>query len=368
MRNIYGVISLITFLVLITVGSFALLKPISVIDNPETIWIAWIILIITSSIAIRYSYFSIYLQGVNKIALLRRWETFTSLGNTLSSIAILLNNGGLLALIIVTQSWLIIGLFGIRYLCYNCTANKFGYKNNSDSQNLFKSIWPNTWKSGTGVLMGFGAFHASGVILAQLATPSQTASYLLALRFIHTISQFSQAPFYTKIPVLARNYAEGNLKILVYTAANGMRLSYWVFIFGFIIVAVFLSPLLKLIDSNVPFIAAPIWYLLGVAVFAERYGAMHLNLFSMTNKIITHIANGVSGVIFLILSYILFSKFGVLAFPIGLLISYIGFYCWYSAIHSYRAFNLNFWTFENSIVFPPLFILLVYLTIEIFFL
>jgi hypothetical protein len=87
---------------------------------------------------------------------------------------------------------------------------------------------------------------------------------------------------------------------------------------------------------------------MGLSMFAERYGAMHIQLYSTTNHIIWHIANGVSGVIYLIVVLILFKQIGVYSFPLGTLISYLGFYCWYSAMHSYRAFGLDFWTFERS--------------------
>jgi hypothetical protein len=99
---------------------------------------------------------------------------------------------------------------------------------------------------------------------------------------------------------------------------------------------------------------------MGVAIFAERYGAMHLNLYSTTNHIISHVANGVAGVLFVAVSMGLASRAGVFAFPLGLLVGNLGFYAWYSALHSYRAFHLRFWSFERGIVLPPLAIVLLY--------
>ncbi len=96
-------------------------------------------------------------------------------------------------------------------------------------------------------------------------------------------------------------------------------------------------------------------------MFAERYGAMHLNLYSTTNHIISHVANGVSGVVFVVVSALLVPRAGVYAFPAGLLAGNLGFYAWYSALHSYRAFNLRFWSFERWSMLPPLTIVLLYI-------
>jgi hypothetical protein len=91
---------------------------------------------------------------------------------------------------------------------------------------------------------------------------------------------------------------------------------------------------------------------------------MHIQLYSITNHIIWHTANGVSGIIYLVVALALFKQIGVYAFPIGTLIGYLGFYGWYSAIHSYRAFGLKFWEFEKPIMIPPLLSILICIFFE----
>jgi len=49
---------------------------------------------------------------------------------------------------------------------------------------------------------------------------------------------------------------------------------------------------------------------------------------------------------------------GIGAFPIGLLIANVGFYSWYCAIHSYRAYALRFPRFEMETA-APAFVLMV---------
>jgi O-antigen/teichoic acid export membrane protein len=214
--------------------------------------------------------------------------------------------------------------------------------------------------------MGYGLVQISGVIYAQFGTTSGVASYLLALRLMQTISQFSQAPFYSKLPLLAKLRSEGNLEQQVKVAKRGMLLAYWTYVAGFIGLGVLATPLLKLIGGNAEFVSPLLWCIMGLSMFAERYGAMHIQLYSTTNHIIWHIANGVSGIIYLVVALALFKQIGVYAFPVGTFAGYFGFYCWYSAMHSYRAFGLNFWKFERSVMFIPLLIMLIYLTGTLF--
>ena len=95
--------------------------------------------------------------------------------------------------------------------------------------------------------MSFGIFQGSGIVYAQFGSASSVASYLLALRIIHVISTISQAPFYTKLPMLARLRSQGDLGQQVQLAKRGMSISYWVYVLGFIAVGILADPFLILI-------------------------------------------------------------------------------------------------------------------------
>jgi hypothetical protein len=178
------------------------------------------------------------------------------------------------------------------------------------------------------------------------------------------VSQLSQAPFYSKLPLLARLRSEGNLEKQIQVAKRGMTLAYWTYAIGFIMLGLFATPLLKLIGSNAEFVTPLLWGIMGLSMFAERYGAMHIHLYSTTNHIIWHIATGVSGIIYLVVSLSLFSRIDVYAFPLGTLIGYLAFFSWYSAMHSYKFFGLNFWKFEKFTMIPPLLCILIFILFE----
>jgi hypothetical protein len=211
---------------------------------------------------------------------------------------------------------------------------------------MMTRLWPATWRSGVGVLMSFGLIQATGLVNAQFATAADSASYMLCLRIMQLISTFSQAPFYSKLPLLPRLRAEGNIKALLEVASNGMRKSLWTYSLGFATAGLLGPIILGNLRSNVEFPQPIFWVILGAMFFVERYAAMHLHLYSTTNHIITHIANGVTGLLVIASTLALLPLLGLLALPTGLLVGYVGFYSWYPVRYAYREFKMRFVAFE----------------------
>ncbi len=361
MYTIYAYLTPIVFLVLAVGGSLALIKPISYIEDAQSGWISWIVILITTTLIFRGTIYTNYLQGINKIALLRRWQAIFALGAILTSFIVLILDGNILALVIANQSWSLINVIRNYYFSRNVESGKFReFKKKGRDKEIYDAVWPSAWRSGIGLILYSLVVQASGLIYAQVGSVTNIASYLLGLKVLNSIRSFSQAPFYSKIPLLSRLRAEGNLEKQISLAQRGMGLSYWIFVLCFISVGILAKPLLAMIGSNAEFVNPLLWTFMGLGYFFERYGAMHLQLYSTTNHIIWHIANGVSGIIYLVSSLILLNYIDVYAFPIGIILAQLGFYTWYSAKHSYRTFNLNFWDFEKKSVIIPLVLILIF--------
>ena len=362
MRVVCSRLGILWTMFLVIFGTLALVKPVSLTQDTFSAWVAWGVILVVSTVTLRGNIYSSYLQGINQIVLLRRWEAITSLGAIVTSFLVLILGGGILGLVVAHQGWQVLNILRNRWLSSVVEDGRFkSFARKKKNKKVFDAIWPSAWRSGVGHFMSYGLIQASGVMYAQVGTASGVASYLLALRLIQTVSQFSQAPFYSKLPVLARLFAEAKKDELVTLAKRGMGLSYWCYVAGFIGLGIAGEPLLKFIGSNADFPTSLLWSLMGLAFFVERYGAMHLQLYSITNHIIWHIANGIAGFIYILVCFMSFKLVDVYAFPLGLMAGYLGFYSWYSAIHSYRAFNLSFITFEKSTIFAPLCVIIIYI-------
>jgi len=358
---VYKRLSIFVFFLAISLGSLAVWKPISESTEPHLSWVAWFMVVITSAITVYGNIYIAYLQGINEIARIQRWQMFFSIVSIVTSSIILFFSESLFLLTLSSQSWLIANIIFNRRL-----RNVFPSKNAKLSPHIWNIVWPAAWRSGIGILMSAGLIQISGVIYAQLADAAKTASYLLGLQIMRAIANFSNAPFYSKIPMFSKLYAKNSLEQLIELASKGMFLTYWTFIIGFITFGVLAEGLLSFIGSNISFPEPLIWCLLGLAFFFERYGGMHIQLYSTSNHIIWHITTGIGGGIMILTSIVLFPFLDMLAFPLSILAGYLGFYSWYAASHSYKEFKLKFWIFERKVMLPPLCIALIYSSIDIY--
>jgi len=370
MFYLYIGISIVSFLLLILVGSIAFIKPINVTSDPFLGWTSWTVISIVSSITLYGRIYSNYLLGLNKVALVNRWQAIASMGSILSSFTVLMLNGNILALVISNQIWNVFRILIIKRLCYFEQNKKFAEINHDKKFNIsiFHSVWPAAWRSGIASLMSNGIVQLTGVMYAQTADAKDLASYLLGLRLITTVKNFALAPFYSKLPLIATLRAESNNTSILEVARRGMFLSYVVFVVGFILIGGLGQTLFVWIGSNADFPSQTLWILLGIAFFIHRYGGMHMQLYNSTNHVISHIADGISGALFLLTSFALLQHIGVLAFPIGMLVGYLGFYSWYAAMYSYKLLSLSFVKFEMKTSFGPFVLLIIYIAFSYFLL
>ncbi len=356
---LFNWMSLIVFFLLISVGSWTLLNPIKQLAHPTDGWIAWVLVIIGTTINFWGNAYAVYLQGINRITEFRRYETFFSLGSILGSSIVLLWDANLMTLIAINQFWVIASVARNRYLCIK--YNEGGFEQNNKvifDRIILCEIWPSAWKSGLGVLMSYGLIQSSSLFYAQNSHIAQVSSYLFAMRVMQLILTFAQAPFYSKLPILSQLYAKGKTVEIIQLAQTGMMRAHWVFVIGVVSVAILASPIMKLIGSQILFVDPKLWALISLSFFIERYGAMHLQLYSISNQIVWHIANGMTGTIYIICTLWLYRSIGVYSFPISLIISYSMFYTWFSTLKSVREFKMDLWKFETRSALIPVIIII----------
>lgn len=358
MRHIYNRVGILAFVVAATAGSLAVAGPIGQLDESRGGWAAWAVIAVAGSIGLRSGMYSTYLQGAEQIALYRRWEILIGIVSASVGCVILIAGGGLLEIVVSTQIGVLVNAWVNRKLAISVSSPEEWTQRPIVDKSVMDAVWPAAWRSGIGVLMSAGVIQGTGVMYAQLSSPEESAPYLLALRLIQTIRTFANVPFYTRLPNLAKLYAEGRMERSVEIARIGMHWTNWMVLAGVLGVGLFGEALLELINSKTSFVALAIWGMLGLAILVERVGAMHLQLYSTTNHVVWHIANGVSGIIMLTAIPFAYERFGVLGFPLGILIGYVTFYVPYSMRLSYRAFKLRITDMDLSASVIPVLLLL----------
>jgi O-antigen/teichoic acid export membrane protein len=359
MRAIYWRLTLLLGMLLGLGGTWVLLRPLAALPEPHVGWISWVLIYANTLLVFQGNAFSNWLQGTNQIAVLRRWETITSLGAILTSFILLNSGAGLLSLVTATQVWGAMGVARNVWLAFQVLDGRLRTLwLGPYSTDVFGIVWPSAWRAGIGVAMSQGVTQCSGLIYAQLGQSQSVASYLLALRLQVTLAAMANAPFASKLPLFARWWAEGAKDRIVATTLRAMRLTLWSVVVPLVGLGLLGPWLLKWIGSRTPFPDTWIWWTLGGAIFAERFGAMHLQLFSLGNRIVWHVANGVTGGIAVCSAAVMFSQLGVTALPLGLLLGNVLFYCPYAVRLSHRQFHFGPKRLEIETVLPSLLLLL----------
>ena len=356
MKSIYFWLSIVVFIFMLTFGTWSMKRPVSLLIIEKQAWIAWGVIIFSTVIKFYGTIYQNYLEGLNKVALVRKTESIISTGLIFLSIIVLYCDGGILQLIIVFQGFSLLNFLANFFIARRIEDKRLiRFSKIPFNKDFFLQIWRPAWRSGISGLMSIGLTNLSGVLYAQIGSVHLVAGYLLALRIINQVKEVSLAPFYSKIPLMSRLRVEGNKKELISIAKKGMLISHSVFILSVIFVSIFSSYILELINSNVSFVTKDFWILLSFAFFVHRYGAMHMQLYLTTNDVKSHIADGISGLVFILVSYLLIRDFDIYAFPIGMIAGYLGFYAIYSAKLSLKNLALNFFNFElKALIFPLL--------------
>ncbi len=329
-RN-YFYLGIVCFVSLLLAGTASVKAPITNSSSPLESWVAWFVLILSTSCIIYGNKYVAVLHGLHKIAESQRVMALSSvLATVLSSILILA--GAELYIVIIAYNLVSASsvLFNWHLTNLLLKANKLLPEGDEatigPNDKLSKLIFGAAWKSALGVLMSVGIIQFSGLAAANFLSASDAAMYLLSLQLIKAISSFSQAPFYTKIPNFAGYFATGNSKALKSLSfkAQLQSLAFFCLVSSFLLLSFPFIEMFTNFNAQLP--SPSLWVLMAGGILIERAGAMQLQLYSLTNNIIWHYLNGITGVAMVVLSLLFYSYLGVLSFPLALFISYLAIY------------------------------------------
>ncbi|MEP4535157.1 MAG: hypothetical protein ABJ004_18820 [Cyclobacteriaceae bacterium] len=312
------------------------------------------ILILGSSTKLFGNVFLSILTGANKIPLINNWESLFGFINLTSSIILFFTVPNIFVIIINQQMWYILSVVRNYFLVKKTFPNL--NKSHFDVA-IFKIILSSAWRSSLGILLGYGTIQITSLMLTRFESAEKVASYLLALRVVNLISDFSRAPFYSKIPEMTMLYADSKISQFFRVARKGMSTSLSIFALSVLAIGVFNEYALSLINSNTPFVSTEIWVVLSAGYFFERYGAIHIQMYSVSNHILWHLSNGITGLIYVACIFILYPSVGLISFPLAILISNLLFYCPFNSYTVYNFFSFS-WKEFNMVSSLPIFIAL----------
>jgi hypothetical protein len=360
MLRVYGTTTAVVVFALIVGGSISLYRPISQVSQPGDAWVAWGVICATSAVEFRGKLYKNYLEGMFQIALVRRVETFFRAAAILSTLAVMSLAPSLLNLVLLSRFWVLANVLRDRYLARAVFDGRYRtFQRVPYDSRFIGQVWSPAWRSGLSTLMARGFLAMTGILYAQIGTPGAVASYLLALKLMTAVRDVCNAPFYSKIPLMGRLRAEGNLVSLVAVASRGMRLANVTFLLGVVGIGLASQPLLQAIGSSTAFVPLTLWWLISLGFFGHRLSSFFMDLYLTTNHVISHIVDGISGAVFGIAALVLFRPLQVYAFPIAMIVAFAGLHVSISATYAMRSIGLRWTTFARQfLVFPTAMIVL----------
>lgn len=259
-------------------------------DGPPTshLWTALIVVSVGSAIDLTLRRYDTVLRGLDHVALVNRWNTLLSAGRMLAMVLVLWLGGKLLALVIAQQ--LLLGISGLcnRWLLLRVEPRFRTAPTYRLHQDILSAAWEPTWRGLVAQLSFTGIAQLSGIIFTRWGDPVAVAGYLLALRFITTLAQLSQAPFASRQPLFSRLRAAGRIDELRDTIERRILVSLALFSVSCLGLGLLIEPLLGILGSEVTFIPLEIWWVMSFLNLHDRFNILSLGVCATANVILYH--------------------------------------------------------------------------------
>lgn len=375
MERVYGTINVtyfsLTFLVVIviTLASYGSIQTVIERTNDQSIlWSSYFVFILSVVLAFFARRSDTIIIGTNHVALINRWNILNNIANSVSSILIVYYGYGVFWLAINQFFFSVLLLIRNYYIEISICGGTFkNFKLFSFDSRVFKWVWVPTWKSGVGILASTGLTQVTGFVYTSMSSAAELASYLITLKLVTTISQFSQAPFYSKLPVFSGLRVRNKIEELTNKTEDAMFKSLMVFVIGVSSLFFLGDYLLLLIGSNTQLESPTFIVLMAFIWFFERHHAMHAQIYSTTNKIPFYKMLIISGIVNICMMYILVPKIGVWGFPVSLAIANMIINNWWNVKISLKSINQKFWIYFLKSAFIPFILLILFSFIKLFF-
>lgn len=333
-------------------GTLGVAKPIGFLSNTKEGWFSWAVVVASSSYNLYMTIFQIYLRGINKVALLNRIITVTSLLGIFLVLAVGIYFPSLSNVVMSVQFIAILSS-----ICFYFISHKAhdGFLNKIPrpyfKKAVFKHVWESAWKSGTATIIATVIKHISGVIVAQLFSPISSASFLLTKRLFELLESFTMVTFQAKIPEIAALRGRGDFKKLIPLLKKVLYLSYGIFIVGIVFILFFGNFAIQIIDGNT--VLGSIFLLIAFtfSTLISRWSGINLAISNQANHIIEHINASIVFVVYFLFLGLFYSSLGIVVFPLATLVSTLS-TTRFIINRTYKTLNTSFWKFEKSIFIP----------------
>ncbi len=236
-RYLYWRLSFAAALLLGSLGTLALLKPMQGMPQPELAWLAWGGYVLTVGYALGTSSWIFACQGIGRVRELQAAYTFGGLVYLFSATALLMGGAGLLAVVAANALRGIVIRQYCRRVYYEAVPAVPGREPPPD-RSMLKRLWPNAYKLG---LISLGAFLVSNgnvIICSHFLGKEMTASFGLTVQVGTFMMNFAALWLAVKWPEITMLRTQGRLEDMATLFARRLALTMATFLLSAVAIVV----------------------------------------------------------------------------------------------------------------------------------
>jgi len=310
----YIFLGLLSIVILLIWGQFIVSNAISMTNNVNFLTYAFYIIIFRSFLAIQFIKWSSFIQGIDKVADIKKAESVSELFKILFMFIFLTFGYGIFELMIIECIFTIaILVYAKRYVykwfLKNNKTYSIKYEFNND---LFSSIWPATWRFGAMQYGGFIINNGTSIIVSQLNSPTLIVSFLLTQKLIFFIKQIAQAPLYSNLPKIFQMMAIKDYNNLKPYCAKAIIIGLSIQLIALILLLTIGTNLLEFFNINATLVPLSIMLVMAISIMLELHHAYHAQIYMGSNHVPFLLPAILSGILILSLGFGIINTYGLI--------------------------------------------------------
>lgn len=349
--RIYLYISLLSIVLLSTVGLFFLWNVLSLSGFRVDLFVAYGLIVINSFIMLQSVKWSAFMTGLNYVAKLSRVKTVLGVFRILAYIIVLLTGFGIMQLVFFIFINSILLFFYQRWFIkrWFVEQNVDIKKYMSFDKSMFKSIWTPTWKLGGILWGGYFINYGSSIIIAQINNPALMASFLFTQRLMFIIRRVAEAPFYANIQNVYAYLAKKDFVGMKKKFSFNIFLSLSIIVGSMAFVGLFGNVILDFLEIETRFVTSLIFVIMATIYVLEMHAGIHASIYLSTNQVPFLIPTLISGGLIMVSGFMVVPTYGLIGVVLVQIFVQLSFNYWYSTMLSLRFLKWPFFSYLRDL-------------------
>jgi len=349
---VYIFLGLLSVVILLLLGQYIVSNAIIMTNNIEILTYAFYIILFRSFLAIQFVKWSSFIQGIDRVANIKKAESISELFKILFMFISLTLGYGIFELMIIECMFTILILFYSKYyvkkwFLKNKKEYNIKYEFNND---LFNSIWPATWRFGTMQYGGFMTNNGTSIIVSQLNSPTLIASFLLTQKLIFFIRQVSQAPLYSNLPRIFQMMAKKDFNTLRPYCARGIIIGLGMQFILLGILLIFGYDILSFFNINATLAPFEIMLVMSISIMLELHHAYHAQIYMGSNHVPFLLPGLISGIAIVGLGFGVVDTYGLIGIVLIQFFVQLSLNNWYPVYLNLKLLNWKFMSYLKCLI------------------